>query len=317
MKILVTGSAGFIGFHLTQKLLALGHQVIGVDNLNNYYDPKLKLSRNKILTAHRNYHFQKADIRAYAKLEKIFKIYKPDKICQLAAEVGVRSSLERPKDYLETNVLGFSNVIELAKIFQVKNFVFASSSSVYGNNNNKLPFSEADNIDHPISPYAATKKLDELIAKNYSELYGLPCTGLRFFTVYGPWNRPDMAIHKFTKAILKQEVINLYHQGNHLRDFTYVADIVNGIVSALDKNLRYEIINLGNNKPILTKNFVKIIEAALNSSAKIKFVKKQTGDANHTAADLRKAKKLLNFQPRTDLSQGVNEFVAWYKKYYK
>lgn len=313
--ILVTGSAGFIGFHTSLALLKKGVQVVGVDNINNYYDPNLKIARNKILKKNKNYKFYKVNICDYNKLKQIFQKNKINKICHLAAEVGVRSSIDRPHDYIQTNIVGFTNIIELARKYNIEKFVFASSSSVYGNNK-KMPFSEIDNVDQPISIYAATKKSDELIAYVYHHLYKLPCVGLRFFTVYGPWGRPDMALFKFTKLILQNKPVPIYNNGNHQRDFTYINDIVSGILAALNKKTSFNIINLGNNTNVKLSVFIKKIENALGKKAKIKYLPKQGGDVHKTQADISQAKKILNYKPKVKLYKGLQIFIQWYRKFY-
>lgn len=313
--ILVTGSAGFIGFHASLTLLKKGVHVIGVDNLNNYYDPSLKTARNKILKENKNYKFYKINICDYKKIEQIFKKNKINKICHLAAEVGVRSSIDRPIDYVQTNIVGFTNIIDLARKYKIEKFVFASSSSVYGNNK-KLPFSEIDNVDQPISIYAATKKSDELIAYAYHHLYKLPCVGLRFFTVYGPWGRPDMALFKFIKLILQNKSIPIYNKGNHQRDFTYIDDIIAGVQAALDEKIDFNIINLGNNTKIKLAVFIKKIEAAIGKKAKIKYLLKQNGDVLKTRADISRARKILNYKPKVGLEEGLQKFIKWYRQFY-
>lgn len=313
--ILVTGSAGFIGFHASLALLKEGMHVIGVDNLNNYYEPSLKTARNKILKKNKNYKFYKINICDYKKIEQIFKKNKINKICHLAAEVGVRSSIDRPIDYVQTNIVGFTNIIDLARKYKIEKFVFASSSSVYGNNK-KMPFSEIDNVDQPISIYAATKKSDELIAYAYHYLYKLPCVGLRFFTVYGPWGRPDMALFKFTKLILQNKPIPIYNRGNHQRDFTYIDDIIAGIQNALDRKIDFKIINLGNNTKIKLAVFIKKIEAAIGKKAKIKYLSKQKGDVFKTRADISRARNMLNYKPKVGLEEGLQKFIKWYRQFY-
>lgn len=315
MKVLVTGSAGFIGFHTAKKLLERGDTVIGIDNFNDYYDPKLKEDRNKILEKYKKFKLYRIDFSDYKRLEKVFKKEKINKICHLGAQTGVRFSLTHPFAYEESNVKGMLNLLEMARHYKIKDFIFASSSSVYGNSK-KLPFCETDPVDTPISLYAATKKAGELIAYTYHHLYGLNCTGLRFFTVYGPWGRPDMALFKFTRLIAQNKPIEIYNKGKHSRDFTYIDDIIAGVVSALDKSYPYEIINLGNNKPIDLLYFVSLIEKAFNKKATKKMLSLQAGDVEKTYADIRKAKKLLGFNPKTKIESGVTKFIDWYKKYY-
>jgi len=315
MRILITGSAGFIGFHTAKKLLDRGDIVIGIDNFNDYYDPQLKEDRNKILEKYKNFKLYRIDFCDYKKLEKIFKANKIDKICHLGAQAGVRYSLEHPEVYIQSNIVGMMNLLEMARHYKIKDFIFASSSSVYGNNK-KVPFAETDRVDEPISLYAATKKAGELIAYTYHHLYGLNCTGLRFFTCYGPWGRPDMAYFKFTKAILAKKPIELYNNGRHSRDFTYIDDIVSGIVNAINKPLSYEIINLGNNKPVELKYFITLIEKELGTKANKKNIAYQPGDVKETWSDISKAKKHLNFSPKINIKDGMRKFINWYRDYY-
>lgn len=316
--ILVTGSAGFIGFHVTKKLLETGNKVIGIDSLNNYYDPKLKKDRNKILAKSNNYKFYKLNLKNEKELKKIFEENKIDKICHLAAQAGVRYSLENPLAYEESNLKSFINIIECARHFKVKDFVYASSSSVYGKNKmDKKGFKESDEVNQPISLYAATKKANELIAYNYHHLFGINCTGLRFFTVYGPYGRPDMAIYIFTKNILAGKSIDVYNHGKMFRDFTHVGDIVDGIIKSLEKSYPYEIFNLGDSDTIELKYLITNIEQNLKQKAKINFKPIQPGDVEKTFANISKAKKMLGFNPRTKIEEGVKNFIEWYKEYYK
>jgi len=316
--ILVTGSAGFIGFHVTKKLLETGNKVIGVDSLNNYYEPKLKKNRNKILTKSSNYKFYKLNLKNEKELRKIFEENKIDKICHLAAQAGVRYSLENPLAYEESNLKSFINILECARHFKIKDFVYASSSSVYGKNEmDKKGFKESDEVNKPISLYAATKKANELIAYNYHHLFGINCTGLRFFTVYGPYGRPDMAIYIFTKNILAGKNIDVYNHGKMFRDFTYVDDIVNGIIKSLEKSYPYEIFNLGNSDTVELKYLITTIEKNLEQKAKINFKPIQPGDVEKTFANISKAKKMLDFDPKTKIEKGVKNFIEWYKEYYK
>ncbi|HLF86958.1 MAG TPA: NAD-dependent epimerase/dehydratase family protein, partial [Nitrospiria bacterium] len=254
---IVTGAAGFIGFYVAKRLLETGNQVIGIDNINDYYDPLLKEARLALIKEDKKFIFYKEDLVNHKGLKEIFEKHHVDQVCHLAAQAGVRYSLENPFAYQKSNVEGFLNIIDLAKEYKVRNFVYASSSSVYGNNK-KIPFSESDNVDHPISLYAATKKADELIAHTYTHLYGLPTTGLRFFTVYGPWGRPDMALFIFTKAIMEEREIDVYNYGKMKRDFTYIDDIVDGVISSLDKGYRYEIFNLGNSHTVELEYFIEL-----------------------------------------------------------
>ncbi len=314
MKVLVTGSAGFIGFHTSKALLERGDQVIGVDNFNEYYDKKLKEDRNKVLEEYDNLKLYRGDIKNLDFVKKVFKENDIDKVAHIAAQAGVRYSLENPHIYIQSNIVGFVNVIEQAQQNNVENFVYASSSSIYGNNE-KVPFSEEDRVDRPISLYAATKKSDEVIAHTYHHLYNLNCTGLRYFTVIGPWSRPDMALYKFTKLIDQGKEIDVYNHGNMKRDFTYVGDIVDGTLSALDKNLSYEIFNLGNNKPIKLGTFIEYIEEGLGKKAKKNMMDKPKGDMEITYADIEKAKVKLDYSPDTDVKTAVNKFIKWYKNY--
>ncbi len=318
MKFLVTGSAGFIGFHLSQKLLQENHQVIGVDNLNDYYDPKLKEVRLEILKKFPRFSFYRLDIADSAKLNQVFAENKIDKVCHLAAQAGVRYSLENPHLYEQSNMVGFLNLLELMRKHKVKDLVYASSSSVYGGIE-ETPFKEEMKIDKPISLYAATKAANELYAYVYHHLYGLNAVGLRFFTVYGPWGRPDMALFLFTKAILKNQPIKVFNNGRMKRDFTYIDDIINGIMAALDKTatLGYEIFNLGCANPVNLLDFINTIEEKLGQEAKKEFLPLQPGDVVNTYADVSKAKKLLDYQPQTKIKDGVGRFIDWYREYYQ
>ena len=316
MKILVTGGAGFIGFHVAKALLKRGDSVVIVDNFNNYYDPKLKYARINQIKKNKNLKVYKIDISNSKKLEKVFKKHKFNKICHLAAQAGVRYSLKDPLKYEKWNNIGTLNILEMAKQYKIKDVVYASSSSVYGGNK-KIPFSETDNVDKPVSFYAATKKTNELYAYAYNNLYGINCTGLRFFTVYGPWGRPDMALFKFVKNIIEGKTIEVYNYGKMKRDFTYVTDIVQGVIKSIDKPFSYEIINLGNNKPVELMKFINIIEKAVGKKAKKKMMEIQPGEVLITYADIKKAKKLLGYNPKTNIEKGVKEFVEWYKKFYK
>jgi UDP-glucuronate 4-epimerase len=314
--ILVTGSAGFIGFHLAKKLLEKGVDVVGVDNLNDYYDPKLKTDRNKILKSHENYIFLKGDLADEKFIAQLFKKFKFDQICHLAAQAGVRYSIENPAVYIQSNIVGFANLVEATKNAGVKDFVFASSSSVYGNSK-KAKFSVKDRTDEPISLYATTKKADELIAYTYNHLFGLNCTGLRFFTVYGPLGRPDMATFKFTERILAGKEIEVYNFGKMKRDFTYIDDIVSGIIAALKRPRGFKVYNLGNNRPVTLNRFVKAIEVACGRNAKIKYLPLQPGDVIKTAADISESKKDLRFSPEINIEEGMKKFVSWYQDYYE
>ena len=313
--ILVTGAAGFIGFHLSKKLLEMGERVVGVDNLNSYYDVNLKKARLEILESNNNFGFYKEDIQNLDALKDIFRQHQIEIICNLAAQAGVRHSLKHPFSYQKSNLEGFLNIIELARKYKVNNFIYASSSSIYGNNKN-IPFSVDDRVDTPISLYAATKKANELIAHAYSHLYQIPCTGLRYFTVYGPWGRPDMALFLFTDAILKGMPINVYNYGRMKRDFTYIDDIVEGTVAALKRPVPYEIFNLGNSDSVHLLDFIHILEEELGQEAEKNMMPMQPGDVAETAADIQKSRKLLGFNPKTSLREGIKKFVAWYRQYY-
>ncbi len=314
---LVTGAAGFVGFHLTKKLLEKNYKVIGVDNMNNYYDINLKKDRIRILKKFNNFTFKKIDIANYKSLENIFKKLKNFIVINLAAQAGVRYSLKNPSTYIKSNLLGFWNVLDLSKKYKSNHFVYASSSSVYGENN-KVPFSELDNTDKPIQLYAATKKSNEVISYSYSSLYKLRTTGLRFFTVYGPWGRPDMAIFKFTKNILRKKKILVHNNGNHHRDFTYIDDIVNGIIfaSLKKKKNNFEIYNIGNGQPVYLKTLIKKIEKILKMKAKIDYLPRQKGDMIRTYASTTKFNKMFK-NKFTSLDKGLVNFIEWFKNYYE
>ncbi|MBI2453278.1 GDP-mannose 4,6-dehydratase [Candidatus Peregrinibacteria bacterium] len=311
MKILITGGAGFIGSHTTRLLLERGDKVVCVDNLNNYYSPAQKRKNITPFQGNTAFKMYKEDIVEYEKLKQIFKEEKPDKIIHLAARVGVRPSMEQPFLYEEVNVRGTLNVLELARHFAIQNLIVASSSSVYGNNK-KVPFSETDSVDKPISQYAVTKKAAELLCHTYHHLYKLNISCLRFFTVYGPGGRPDMAPYLFTKNIIEGKPIKRFGDGKSQRDYTYIDDIVKGIVAALDKNYQYEIFNLGNNQSIALNKIIKIIESLLNKKAKIQECESQPGDVKKTYADITKAKKKLGYRPRVSVEKGMEKFIKWY-----
>lgn len=333
MKILVTGVAGFIGSHLAKKLLSQGYEVVGIDNINDYYSVKLKCDRLDILLENkiRNY---KIDLDNTQDIMSIFEKEQPEVVINLAAQAGVRYSLKNPHTYITSNVNGFVNILEGCRHYNVKNLIYASSSSVYGANTSK-PFSTSDNIDHPLSLYAATKKSNELMAHTYSHLYNLPTTGLRFFTVYGPWGRPDMALFKFTKAIVNDEPIDVYNHGNMMRDFTYVDDIVEAISRLVEKPAQpnpewsgdnpdpsssyapYKIYNIGNNSPVRLMEFVEAIENKVGKTAKKNFMDLQPGDVPETYANVEDLFNNINFKPETKIQDGVNNFVDWYLDYYK
>ncbi|MDD3269860.1 MAG: NAD-dependent epimerase/dehydratase family protein, partial [Syntrophomonadaceae bacterium] len=300
MTYLVTGTAGFIGYNTARALLSRGDAVVGLDNLNDYYAPSLKMDRLQQLKPFSNFHFFQGDITEYGLLEKLFKNYRFKKICHLAAQAGVRYSLENPYSYQKSNIEGFLNILELCRHFDIKNLVYASSSSVYGKNS-KPPFNIDDRTDHPVSFYAASKKANELMAYTYHHLYGLKCSGLRFFTVYGPWGRPDMAYYKFTKAIIEGKTIDLYNNGNMKRDFTFIDDIVAGILAALDKNYDFEIFNLGCSSPVDLKYLVECLEKGLGVKAKIEYLPLQPGELETTYADIDYSTAKLGFIPYTSI----------------
>ena len=313
-RIIVTGSAGFIGFHLTKSLLDDGYEVFGIDNLNGYYDPKLKHARLEQLEPYKNFTFQKIDISDRESLTEAFTNFKPNKTVNLAAQAGVRYSIENPYAYMYANLVGFLNILELCRHNEVEGLIYASSSSVYGGNI-KIPFSVGDRVDNPISLYAATKKADELIANTYSHLYNLYTTGLRYFTVYGPWGRPDMAMFLFTDKILRGEPIQVFNYGNMKRDFTYIDDIIAGTRSAIDKNYTCEIFNLGNHRSEELMDVVHLIEENLGKKAEIEFLPMQLGDIPESLADIEKSEECLGFKPTLGISSGIEDFVEWYKEY--
>ncbi|QTE39296.1 NAD-dependent epimerase [Mucilaginibacter sp. P25] len=348
MKILITGTAGFIGYHLTQKLLKRGDTVVGIDNINDYYDVKLKHARlqdagikvsgmvyNKPVcsTKHPNYTFIKLDITDKENLQQQFQNYQFDAVCNLAAQAGVRYSLTNPDVYIDTNVKGFLNILECCRHFKINHLVYASSSSVYGLNK-KMPFSEHNIADHPVSLYAASKKANEMMAHTYSHLFNLRTTGLRFFTVYGPWGRPDMALFIFTKAILEGRPIEVFNNGNMLRDFTYVDDIVEGIMHVIDQpaepnflwdakdpdpatsSAPFRVFNIGRGAPVNLLDFVSEIEAQVNKKAIKTLMPMQDGDVAETCADVSNLDEMLNYKPQVSVHTGVERFIAWYKKYY-
>lgn len=325
MKILVTGAAGFIGFHLSQKLLSNGNEIIGLDNLNDYYEVSLKETRLALLKQENNFRFYQLDLANKEGIEKLFQEHQFDVVVNLAAQAGVRYSIKNPHAYINSNIVGFINILEGCRHSKVKHLVFASSSSVYGENK-KIPFSVYDNVDHPISLYAASKKSNELMAHTYSHLYNLPTTGLRFFTVYGPWGRPDMAYFLFTKAILSGQPIKVFNQGKMKRDFTYIDDIVQGIVKVMNKipqsdpktsKVPYKIYNIGNNKPVELLRFIEVIESCLGMKAQKNMLPMQPGDVPITYADVDDLMEDVGFKPNTPIEVGVKNFVDWYKDYYK
>ena len=334
MKILVTGAAGFIGSALSIELLKRGYSVVGIDNHNDYYDPELKQARINRHIQHENYKHFKMDIENTSEINQLFSKNKFDSVVNLAAQAGVRYSIENPLAYIKTNILGFVNILECCKNNNIGHLVYASSSSIYGSNT-KMPFSVHDNVDHPVSLYAVSKKTNELMAHTYSHLYNLPTTGLRFFTVYGPWGRPDMALFKFTKSILSGNKIQVFNYGEHRRDFTYIDDIVEGIIRVLDKpalpNLKWlgdnpdpgssyapwRIYNIGRNKSVKLMEYIEAIENALNMKAEKELLPIQPGDVPDTFADIDDLVKDFNYHPKTSVNEGVKNFVEWYKAYYK
>lgn len=333
MKILVTGVAGFIGMHSAKKLLDGGHEIIGIDNLNDYYDVTLKEDRLKTLAGYKNFNFLKLDIKDQKDVLDLFKKESPERVLHLAAQAGVRYSIQNPYVYIDSNIQGFINILEGCRAIKTEHLVFASSSSVYGGNT-KVPFSEHDNVDHPVSLYAATKKANELMAHTYSHLYQIPTTGLRFFTVYGPWGRPDMSPMLFTKAILADEPIQVFNHGDMMRDFTYIDDIVASVNETLFKTATpnshfdahhpdpatshapYRIFNIGNSQPVPLMQFIETIEDALGKKAIKKMMGMQAGDVKVTSADTSELNQWVNFKPNTSIKEGVKRFVDWYKNYY-
>ena len=316
MRVLVTGVAGFIGMHCAKRLLARGDTVIGIDNLSPYYSVKLKEDRLKQL-AGKNFYFDKADLSNFSFLKKIFTKGKPDRVLHLAAQAGVRYSLENPAAYVEANVVGFGNLLECCRARPPRHLVFASSSSVYGASN-KLPWSESQPVDTPVSVYAATKRSNELMAHVYSGLYRMPMTGLRYFTVYGPWGRPDMSPMLFASAILEGKAIPVFNKGDMQRDFTYIDDIVEGTLRVLDrpKPDPYAIYNIGNHEPVALLDYIRTLERVLGKKAKVKLLPMQPGDVKATYADTRALRKAVGFAPRTPLAAGLERFAQWFKSYY-
>ena len=313
-KILITGAAGFIGYHLSRSLLEDGIIVFGVDNLNNYYDPDLKKQRLKRLKSFKNFIFKKIDIINEKKLNNAFLNFNPSIVIHLAAQAGVRYSIENPRSYLNSNLIGFHNIIEQCKKCKIDKLIYASSSSIYGLNE-KTPFSVNDKTDYPVSLYGATKKSNELVAHTYSHLYGLKTIGLRFFTVYGPWGRPDMAYFSFTKKIIEGKKIEVFNHGNMQRDFTYIDDIVDGIRNTIEKDFNFEIFNLGNSKCEDLMTMIRIIEKELKIKAKIVFRDMQPGDVTKTHAEIEKSTKMLGFKPKVSLQIGLKRTIDWYKSF--
>ena len=334
MKILVTGSAGFIGSELTLKLLARGDTVVGIDNHNDYYDPAIKEARIDRFIDNLNYTHIRADLTDHQAIEGVFTNYKSDVVVNLAAQAGVRYSIENPLAYINSNIVGFAHILEGCRHNDVEHLVYASTSSVYGANTS-MPFSVHQNVDHPLSVYSASKKSNELMAHTYSHLYGLPTTGLRFFTVYGPWGRPDMALFLFTKAILSNKKIQVFNHGKHRRDFTYIDDIVEGIIRILEapatcnlkwnsdqpdpgsSNAPWRVYNIGNNKPIELMDYIAALEKALGKKAEKEFLPLQAGDVPETYANVDDLVKQFDYKPATSVEEGINRFVSWYRDYFK
>ena len=333
MKILVTGAAGFIGSRVSELLLARGDEVVGVDNLNDYYDVNLKLARLQRIQGHEAFSLEKLDISDRGGMEALFEQVAPARVVHLAAQAGVRYSLENPHAYIDANIVGTTNVLEGCRHAKVEHLVYASSSSVYGANT-RMPFSVNDNVDHPVSLYAATKKANELMAHTYSHLYGLPATGLRFFTVYGPWGRPDMSLFLFTRRILAGEPIDVFNFGDHRRDFTYIDDIANGVIHCLDhiatpspdwnsdapdpgtSKAPHRVYNIGNNSPVHLMEFIRTLEDCLGIEAKKNFLPLQAGDVPDTYADVTALVEDVGYRPNTPISVGIRNFVDWYKEFY-
>jgi UDP-glucuronate 4-epimerase len=333
MKVLVTGAAGFIGYHTARALLDRGDEVVGLDNLNPYYDVKLKTARLAQLTPRNQFTFVKADLADKGAIDELFAEHRPERVIHLAAQAGVRHSLTHPEDYMQSNLVGFLNILEACRHSGVAHLVFASSSSVYGANT-RVPFSVHDNVNHPVSFYAASKKSNELMAHAYAHLYRLPTTGLRFFTVYGPWGRPDMALFMFVKKILADEPIDVFNDGHHARDFTYIDDIVEAVVRVTDRVVQpdadwsgdapdsssslapYRLYNIGNHSPVQLMDFIAAIEKALGRKAKKNFLPLQPGDVPATYADVSDLKRYIGFEPNTPIDEGISRFVAWYRDYH-
>jgi UDP-glucuronate 4-epimerase len=333
MKVLVTGVAGFIGSFTAQRLLDRDDEVIGIDNLNDYYDVSLKQARLARLEGRDGFTFVKVDVADRAAMDALFQSHRPERVVHLAAQAGVRYSLENPQAYLDANITGFLNVLENVRSFDTEHLVYASTSSVYGTNTS-MPFSVHDNVDHPVSLYAVTKKSNELMAHTYSHLFGIPCSGLRFFTVYGPWGRPDMALFKFTSNILAGEPIDVFNYGNHTRDFTYVEDIVEGVIRVLDRpaesnpewsadrpepdssSAPYRLYNIGSNNPVNLMRYIEVLEETLGIEAKKNYLPLQPGDVPDTFADVTDLMRDVGYKPSTPIEDGIRCFVAWYKDYY-
>ena len=333
MKLLVTGAAGFIGAALSHRLLDRGDEVVGLDNLNDYYDVSLKEARLARLTERDGFTFVKLDVADREGMSRLFREHRFDAVMHLAAQAGVRYSIENPHAYVDANLVGFANVLEGCRHGEVGHLVFASSSSVYGANT-RLPFSEHDNVDHPVSLYAATKKANELMAHTYAHLYGLPCTGLRFFTVYGPWGRPDMALFKFTRLMLEDKPIPVFNRGEMVRDFTYIDDIIEGVVRVIDRPPEpdpswsgdrpdpatsyapWRIFNIGNSRPVKLMRYIEVLEQCLGRKAKMELLPMQPGDVKATQADTTELRNAVGYAPSTPIEEGVARFVSWYRRYY-
>ncbi len=334
MKILVTGAAGFIGAALSHRLLDRGDEVVGIDNLNDYYDVSLKEARLARLTRRDGFRFERLDVADREGMSRLFREHRFDAVMHLAAQAGVRYSIENTHAYVDANLVGFVNILEGCRHGEVSHLVFASSSSVYGANT-QLPFSEHDNVDHPVSLYAATKKANELMAHTYAHLYGLPCTGLRFFTVYGPWGRPDMALFKFTRLMLEDKPIPVFNRGEMVRDFTYIDDIVEGVVRVIDRPPEpnpswsgdspdpatsyapWRIYNIGNSRPVKLMRYIEVLEQCLGRKAKMALLPMQPGDVRATQADTTELRNAVGYAPSTPIEEGVARFVAWYRDYYR
>jgi UDP-glucuronate 4-epimerase len=334
VSVLLTGAAGFIGYHVAQRLLTDGHRVVGLDNLSDYYDPTLKQARLDLLASHPEFTFERVDVSNRKTMAEVFGRHRPARVVHLAAQAGVRYSIVNPYAYIDANVIGFANILEGCRHDGVEHLVFASSSSVYGANT-RLPFSAHDSVDHPLSLYAATKKANELMAHSYAHLYGLPCTGLRFFTVYGPWGRPDMALFLFTRAILEGRPIDVFNEGRMQRDFTYIDDVVEGVVRVLAKppapdpawsghrpdpgtsRAPYRIYNVGNDRPIELLRYIEVLEECLGRTAKKNLLPLQPGDVVVTRADIDDLARDFGYRPRTTIEEGVHRFVDWYRTYYR
>lgn len=333
MKLLITGAAGFVGFHLSKALLEKNIEIVGLDNLNDYYDPQLKEDRLSILNDYEGFNFYKIDLKDKKPVDELFEFERPTHVIHLAAQAGVRYSIENPYAYVDSNLTGFMNILEACRHFPVEHLMYASSSSVYGGNK-IAPFSTNHNVDHPVSLYAATKKSNELMAHTYSHLYGIPTTGLRFFTVYGPYGRPDMAYFSFTKDILSGKSIKVFNHGEMERDFTYIDDIVSGIEKLIEKAPEakpdwdeshgdisesfapYKIYNIGNNSPVKLMRFIKALESAIGMEAKKEYLEMQPGDVKRTYADMTDLEEDIKFKPDTSIEEGLEKFVSWYKQYY-